>query len=57
MTSYTKPSDAELRAKLSPEQYQVTQHEGDISRAPAGRALPGRWSRKISPRTPIASYL
>ncbi len=28
MTSYTKPSDAELRAKLSPEQYQVTQHEG-----------------------------
>ena len=28
MTNYTKPSDAELRAKLSPEQYQVTQHEG-----------------------------
>ena len=28
MTSYTKPSDAELRAKLSPEQYKVTQHEG-----------------------------
>jgi methionine-R-sulfoxide reductase len=28
MTSYTKPSDAELRAKLSPEQYKVTQQEG-----------------------------
>ena len=28
MTNYTKPSDAELRAKLSPEQYKVTQHEG-----------------------------
>jgi methionine-R-sulfoxide reductase len=28
MTSYTKPSDAELREKLSPEQYQVTQQEG-----------------------------
>jgi methionine-R-sulfoxide reductase len=28
MTSYTKPSDAELRAKLTPEQYSVTQHEG-----------------------------
>lgn len=28
MTSYTKPSDAELRKKLSPIQYQVTQHEG-----------------------------
>ena len=28
MTSYTKPSDTELRAKLSPEQYKVTQHEG-----------------------------
>ncbi|HJZ46606.1 MAG TPA: peptide-methionine (R)-S-oxide reductase MsrB [Roseiflexaceae bacterium] len=28
MTSYSKPSDAELRQKLSPEQYQVTQHEG-----------------------------
>ena len=27
MTSYTKPSDAELRAKLTPEQYNVTQHE------------------------------
>jgi methionine-R-sulfoxide reductase len=28
MTTYTKPSDAELRAKLTPEQYKVTQHEG-----------------------------
>ena len=28
MTSYTKPSDAELRSKLSPEQYKVTQQEG-----------------------------
>ena len=28
MTDYTKPSDAELRQKLSPKQYQVTQHEG-----------------------------
>lgn len=28
MKEYTKPSDAELRQKLSPEQYQVTQHEG-----------------------------
>jgi len=28
MKSYTKPSDAELRKKLSHEQYQVTQHEG-----------------------------
>ncbi len=28
MTSYTKPSDAELRAKLSPDQYKVTQQEG-----------------------------
>ena len=28
MTSYTKPSDAELRAKLTPEQYKVTQQEG-----------------------------
>jgi methionine-R-sulfoxide reductase len=27
MTSYTKPSDAELRTKLTPEQYKVTQHE------------------------------
>jgi methionine-R-sulfoxide reductase len=25
---YRKPSDAELRQKLTPEQYQVTQHEG-----------------------------
>jgi methionine-R-sulfoxide reductase len=25
--TYTKPSDAELRARLTPEQYQVTQHE------------------------------
>jgi peptide-methionine (R)-S-oxide reductase len=28
MTTYQKPSDAELRAKLTPEQYKVTQHEG-----------------------------
>ena len=28
MTSFTKPSDAELREKLSPEQYKVTQQEG-----------------------------
>ena len=26
--TYTKPSDAELRAKLTPIQYKVTQHEG-----------------------------
>ena len=28
MTTYTKPSDAELRQQLSPLQYEVTQHEG-----------------------------
>lgn len=28
MQKYAKPSDAELRQKLTPEQYQVTQHEG-----------------------------
>lgn len=28
MKAYTKPSDAELRAKLTRDQYQVTQHEG-----------------------------
>jgi methionine-R-sulfoxide reductase len=28
MKEFTKPSDAELRQRLSPEQYQVTQHEG-----------------------------
>ena len=28
MTTYTKPSDAELKASLTPEQYKVTQHEG-----------------------------
>jgi methionine-R-sulfoxide reductase len=28
MASYTRPSDAELRQKLTPEQYRVTQHEG-----------------------------
>jgi methionine-R-sulfoxide reductase len=28
MTDYTKPSDAELRQRLTHEQYQVTQHEG-----------------------------
>jgi len=27
MKAYTKPSDAELKRKLTPEQYQVTQHE------------------------------
>jgi len=28
MAEFRKPSDAELKKKLSPEQYQVTQHEG-----------------------------
>lgn len=28
MKNFTKPSDAELRQRLSAEQYQVTQHEG-----------------------------
>jgi peptide-methionine (R)-S-oxide reductase len=28
VSEFTKPSDAELRQKLSPEQYQITQHEG-----------------------------
>ncbi len=28
MTTYTKPSDTELRKRLSPLQYEVTQHEG-----------------------------
>lgn len=28
MKNYTKPSDAELRAQLTSDQYQVTQHEG-----------------------------
>jgi peptide-methionine (R)-S-oxide reductase len=28
MKEYNKPSDTELRQKLTPEQYQVTQHEG-----------------------------
>ena len=28
MTTYTKPSDVELRRRLSPLQYEVTQHEG-----------------------------
>ena len=28
MKSFTKPSDAELRKRLSPLQYEVTQHEG-----------------------------
>lgn len=28
MKEFTRPSDAELRQKLSSEQYQVTQHEG-----------------------------
>ena len=28
MSEFVKPSDTELRQRLSPEQYQVTQHEG-----------------------------
>lgn len=28
MTTFTKPSDAELRQRLTPLQYEVTQHEG-----------------------------
>jgi methionine-R-sulfoxide reductase len=28
VSEFTKPSDAQLRQKLSPEQYQITQHEG-----------------------------
>lgn len=28
MKSYQKPSDAELRQRLTPQQYEVTQHEG-----------------------------
>jgi peptide-methionine (R)-S-oxide reductase len=28
MTNYHRPSDSELKQRLSPEQYQVTQHEG-----------------------------
>ncbi len=28
MTTFSKPSDAELRQRLSPAQYEVTQHEG-----------------------------
>ncbi|MCB0186784.1 MAG: peptide-methionine (R)-S-oxide reductase, partial [Caldilineaceae bacterium] len=28
MKNYTKPSDQELREKLTPMQYKVTQHEG-----------------------------
>jgi peptide-methionine (R)-S-oxide reductase len=28
MDNFKKPSDAELKQKLTPEQYQVTQHEG-----------------------------
>ena len=28
MKEYSKPSDTELRQKLTPEQYKVTQHEG-----------------------------
>ncbi|MDQ6830033.1 MAG: peptide-methionine (R)-S-oxide reductase MsrB [Gemmatimonadota bacterium] len=28
MTDYKKPSDVELKQKLTPEQYKVTQHEG-----------------------------
>ena len=27
MKTYTKPADAELRTKLNPRQYQVTQHD------------------------------
>ena len=28
MAAFRKPSDAELKKQLTPEQYQVTQHEG-----------------------------
>ena len=28
MAAFSKPSDAELRSKLTPQQYEVTQHEG-----------------------------
>lgn len=28
MTTYQKPSDAELKSRLTPQQYEVTQHEG-----------------------------
>jgi methionine-R-sulfoxide reductase len=28
VTNYTRPSDEELRRRLTPEQYEVTQHEG-----------------------------
>ena len=28
MTKYTKPSDEELKKRLTPDQYEVTQHEG-----------------------------
>ena len=28
MEEFNKPTDAELRARLTPEQYKVTQHEG-----------------------------
>ncbi len=28
MANYVKPSDAELKKRLTPEQYEVTQHEG-----------------------------
>jgi methionine-R-sulfoxide reductase len=28
MSEFSKPSDAELRQRLTPEQYEVTQHEG-----------------------------
>ena len=31
MSTFTKPSDAELRKKLTPEQYEITQHEGTES--------------------------
>jgi methionine-R-sulfoxide reductase len=31
MSEYTKPSDEELRKRLTPEQYRVTQHEGTES--------------------------
>jgi methionine-R-sulfoxide reductase len=41
MSDFTKPSDAELRKRLTAEQYQVTQHEG--TEAPFGNEF---WDNK-----------